>query len=157
MNLSEHFTLAELTKTGTGLANIPPQAATALAQKLCQLLLEPIRAYLGSPIRITSGYRSPEVNAAVGGAATSDHCWDAEGVACDFQCSNLKGTFDWIRLESGLPFDQAILEYGKIPDSATDDCIHISYRTNPRRLAMTGQTNNRSKYQYVEVRELEGA
>ena len=153
MNLSEHFTLEELTVTSTGLPNIPPEPAIELAKQLCILILEPIRERWG-PLRITSGYRSPDVNTSVGGSATSSHVWSDDSVACDLQPiqAKLEDVFNWLRLESGLEFDQAILEYGKLPDSTRDDCIHIGFRSHSsRRLAMIGQTNNRAKYQYVEV------
>ena len=153
MKLSEHFTLAEMTRTSTGLPNVPPESALPLVRELCEKVLEPVRDKWG-PLRITSGYRSPAVNSAVGGSATSSHVWSEDSVACDFQSiqARLEDVFEWLRLESSLDFDQAILEYGRLPDSTRDDCIHIGFRShNPRRLAMVGQTNNRSKYQYVEV------
>ena len=66
MNLTEHFTRAEFEKKDP----MPPGVVPTYAA-LCALILEPIRAYTKQPIRITSGYRSPEHNAAVNGAKTS--------------------------------------------------------------------------------------
>lgn len=73
MRLSSHFTLAELTTTGTGLPNDPDPASLARLRVLCDELLEPVRALLGVPLRVTSGFRSPAVNAKIGGAKTSQH------------------------------------------------------------------------------------
>lgn len=154
MRLSEHFNLEEFTRSATadarGLKNDPPLAGVNLARKMCEEILEPIRAKFG-PIKINSGYRSPLVNSAVGGSATSDHVWDEEGVACDttYQVP-LERVFDWIRLESGLPFDQVILERGREERHEHDDTIHIGFRP-ARRQALIGETHNRGKYTSVEV------
>ncbi len=60
--------------------------------------------------------------------------------------------FDWMRLESGLPFDKIILERGRNDEAETDDCVHVQYSSTPRRLAYIGQTHGRGKYTSVEVR-----
>lgn len=73
MQLSPHFALAELTRTSTGLPNEPDAEARARLVLLCTHVLEPVRALLGVPLRVTSGYRSPAVNAAIGGARQSQH------------------------------------------------------------------------------------
>ena len=88
MKLTEHFTLEELTRSDTArvkrMNNTPSVADSANLLKLCQQILEPIREAYGHPIQITSGYRSPKVNAAVGGAKTSQH---QKGEAADITCS----------------------------------------------------------------------
>lgn len=73
MNLSPHFTLAELTGTGTGLPNTPGSNHIDNLRLLAGLVLEPLRVLRGGPLKVTSGYRSPEVNAAIKGSRTSDH------------------------------------------------------------------------------------
>ena len=77
MNLSPHFTLAEMTASQTaarhGLDNTPPPEMVGHLVLLCEQILEPARAALG-PLRVTSGYRSPLVNSRVGGSRTSAHC-----------------------------------------------------------------------------------
>ena len=83
MNLSQHFTLGELTRSATadrlGLDNTaPPELVPRLM--LVAEMLERIRSTLGVPITVTSGYRSPPVNRAVGGVTSSDH---AQGHAAD--------------------------------------------------------------------------
>jgi hypothetical protein len=81
MRLSSHFTLAELTRTSTGLYNIPGDIERARLVTLCTAAMEPIREALGVPIRITSGYRSQAVNSKIGGASASQH---KIGEAADF-------------------------------------------------------------------------
>lgn len=84
MRLSPHFTLRELVASPTaerlGIANVPTLEVVANLQRLTREL-EKVRALTGQPLRINSGYRSPELNAAVGGHPASAH---QEGRAADF-------------------------------------------------------------------------
>lgn len=77
MMLSQHFALSELHASQTavrrGLDNAPPPAVRAELQRLVDLILQPLRTDLNRPIVVSSGYRSPAVNAAIGGAAGSAH------------------------------------------------------------------------------------
>lgn len=84
MKLTPHFTLAELVASNKAtvlkLDNTPPASVMASLRTTAEML-ERIRATLGQPIIVTSGYRSPAVNRAVGGVSSSDHIW---GQAADF-------------------------------------------------------------------------
>lgn len=77
MKLSEHFELAEFLVSETaarrGISNEPTPEVIENLRQLCQLVLQPLRIKLGRPIVITSGYRSPALNRAVGGSPTSHH------------------------------------------------------------------------------------
>jgi len=82
MSLSENFTLGELLRSDTAERheklkqeqyNPPPEIVENL-QYLARTALQPIRSLLGSPLRISSGYRCPGINELVGGSATSQHC-----------------------------------------------------------------------------------
>jgi zinc D-Ala-D-Ala carboxypeptidase len=108
MNLSPHFTLAELTRTSSGVANVPNAAETKALEALCSSLLEPVRSKFG-PVSIHSGYRSKAVNEAIGGSKTSQHM---KGEAADFHCAaaKLEDVMRWIVTESGLKYGQVILE-----------------------------------------------
>ncbi len=115
MKITEHFTLEELSFSEAaarlGLDNTPMQAViTNLG--LVAAVMERIRTLLGDrPIVVHSGYRSAEVNQAVGGVATSAHC---RGMACDFVCPAF-GTPAEVALailRSDIEYDQLILEYG---------------------------------------------
>lgn len=125
--LSEHFTLEEMVisqiATRKGLDNTPPPEELKNLRALCVKLLEPIRALAGNPIVVSSGYRSPAVNKAVGGAKSSQHVL---GQAADITCPALgqKKFFDLIR-KSGLPFDQVIDEF--------EQWVHVSHRRDPRK------------------------
>jgi len=115
MKITEHFTLEELSFSEAaarlGLDNTPMQAViTNLG--LVAAVMEGIRTLLGDrPIVVHSGYRSAEVNQAVGGVATSAHC---RGLACDFVCPAF-GTPAEVALailRFDIEYDQLILEYG---------------------------------------------
>ena len=77
MQLSEHFELAEFLVSETaarrGIANEPTLEIIENLRRLCQLVLEPLRVKLARPVVITSGYRSPALNRAIGGSPTSHH------------------------------------------------------------------------------------
>ncbi len=109
VHLSPHFTVGELTTTNTGLPNDPDIPARYALKALCSAVLEPWRESVGR-IRVTSGFRSPQVNAAVGGKSSSQH---ARGEAADVVLMDHGRLAAWQRLvemaEHGLPVDQAIL------------------------------------------------
>ena len=127
MKLSANFSLAELTKTNVRqFDNTPSMQVIDNLQVLVDSVLQPIRNKFG-PVTVTSGYRSPEVNKAIGGSATSDHCF---GFAADFEVAGVdnKELARWVA--DNLKFKQLILEfYTKgVPDSGW---VHVSYdKTN---------------------------
>lgn len=112
---SEHFTKLEMRASDTaarkGIDNTPPPEVEADLRVLCAGYLEPLRARFG-PVRITSGFRCPELNAEIGGSSSSAHM---DGRAADLQPLQagvtLRHVTDWI-VASWLPFDQVIFEYG---------------------------------------------
>lgn len=113
MRLTPHFRLSELTYSDTAVSlgnkNIPTKEHLANLQELAKTL-ERVRKVLGNnAIIISSGYRNPEVNKAVGGSPTSDH---ANGLAADFSCpgyGSVQMVCEAIR-DSGIKFDQLIFE-----------------------------------------------
>jgi hypothetical protein len=115
MKISEHFTLEELcfseAAARLGLDNTPTPAVIANL-RLTAVVMEQIRTLLGGgAIVVHSGYRSPAVNKAIGGVATSAHC---SGLACDFVCPAFGEPVKVAQaiLASDIDYDQLILEYG---------------------------------------------
>ena len=151
MRLSKNFVLSEITHSNTakrlGIDNDPTKKHLQNMQRLVDLLLQPLRDALG-PIRISSGYRNPSLNRAIGGSPKSQHC---KGEALDLQFWRggemfNKEIYEWI-LQSDLEFDQMINEF----DFAW---IHISLKEKNNRnqvLEAYKDEDNDTKYKYAEV------
>lgn len=127
MKLTNNFTLEELTKSETalrrGLDNTPTDDVVANLRILSEKVLQPVRDHFAKGVKVNSGYRAPEVNAAVGGSKTSDHCL---GMAADIEIPGLPNAelAQWI--EANLEYTQLILEFYTpgVPDSGW---VHVSY------------------------------
>ena len=127
MNLTKNFTLHELTKSETalrlGLSNEPGEAEIKNLTTLCEKVLQPVRDHFGKGVKVNSGFRHPDVNKAVGGSTTSDHC---KGFAADIEIPGIANAelAQWIA--DNLEFRQLILEFYTpgIPDSGW---VHVSY------------------------------
>jgi len=137
--MTKNFSLAELTKTNTGLPNALPDHLKENLQALADNVLQPARDALGA-IQVTSGYRSPEVNAKIGGSKTSQHCL-AQAADLKFKGGN-DVLFNWIK--DNTDFDQLIWEFG------TDDApswVHVSYSPRHRKQVLKAKKiNGRTKY-----------
>ena len=109
MKLTPHFTLAEMTRTSTGVPNVPTAADLCRLRAVCSAVLEPWRERVG-PLRVSSGYRSMRVNDAVGGSVKSQHL---KGEAADVVPLRMERRKAWLVLvemvRAGLPVDQAII------------------------------------------------
>jgi|SRR5689334_9636890 len=158
MMLSTHFSREEMEHEyhdGNGLLVLDriPEELVPQYITFCKDVLEPIWVHFGKPMHITSGWRSEAHNAAVGGVPGSDHIATPYRIAADFNIPGvlLITVFDWIRLHSGILFDQVILERGGHDGSEADDCIHISWRVHNRRMALEGATQNKAGYIAREV------
>lgn len=131
MNLSEHFTQAELTLSETaarrGIDNTPDAFILANLKTLAGEL-EKVRALVGRPVNVTSGYRSPALNKAIGGALNSAHM---QGLAADINVNGYTPRQLALKIrDSDLMFDQLILEY--------DNWVHFGLSLGaPRRELLT--------------------
>lgn len=148
MQLSKNFSLQELTKsqqgTRLGLNNTPSDTVINNLQGLVNSILQPLRDMLGKPISISSGYRSFELNTAIGGSRTSEHCF---GYAADIEVPGMdnKELFDLIK--KNFKFTQLILEFYQegIPDSGW---VHVSMNpTNLKNQSLLAvKQNNKTVY-----------
>ena len=129
MNLSRNFTLAELTRTSTGLPNYPGPVIEASLGALCVGCLEPIREILGVPMHVNSGYRSATVNVAIGGAKGSQHML---GEACDFTAPSYPGN-----MRDAMTALVAAVKDGRLVVDQmiyySSGFIHVSYRRGTNR------------------------
>jgi zinc D-Ala-D-Ala carboxypeptidase len=115
MKLSEHFELAEFLVSETaarrGIDNEPTPEVIENLRRLCQLVLQPLRVKLDRPVIITSGYRSPALNRAVGGSMTSHHM---QGRAADLIVPGLTAlAVCQTAQQMKLPCVQIIHEFGR--------------------------------------------
>ena len=150
IRLSQHYTLGEMTRTGTGIPNIPSRVSIENLRNICENWLEELRRryneryvfeeggrrkeegeyYKGrkeaaepeeteeaeEPIVITSGYRSPEVNRAVGGSPTSNHL---TGCAVDIRCAGVEQAIRYTAIlldiadEWEQDFDELLTEHNR--------------------------------------------
>lgn len=125
--LSEHFALREFITSTTAIRrnidNTPSDVIIERLRQLCTHVLEPLRQRFGM-LRITSGYRSPKLNRAVGGATNSQHL---RGEAADIHVTSSDVTRKIIDyLAQNLDFDQAILEHNRRTGARW---LHLSYTT----------------------------
>jgi len=127
MQLSDHFTLSEFTKSSTaerhGIANEPGSMEVENLIMVCDQILEPVRNHYGIPFTPNSGFRSLELNRKIGSSDNSQH---VKGEAVDFEVPGIPNKELALWAKDNCEFDQLILEFYKegIPDSGW---VHCSY------------------------------
>lgn len=142
----KYFTINELCVSGSypRMVEIPKQGSSEYAnlKNLIERLLDPVRERLGAPVRVTSGYRPPRLNKAVGGASNSNHLY---GCAADIHTGN-DGTDNVKIIESllnlGIVYDECIAEgavFDKSGNLVSCKWVHVALRQN----------NNRRKFIYT--------
>ena len=149
MNLTANFSLHEMTKSETALRkdmpNEPTEADIANLKLLAEKVLQPLRDHYGVGIKVNSGYRSPDVNAAVGGSRTSDHC---KGQAADIEIAGVPNATLAQYIKDSLQYTQLILEFYTpgIPDSGW---VHVSYDANNLKCQTLTATKKDGKTAYL--------
>ena len=151
MNLTENFSLNELTKSQTaerkGIDNTPSTEHQENLRSLCEMILQPIRDHFGQVVSVSSGYRSPELCVAIGSSTKSQH---ASGCAADFEIFGVsnKELADYI--DENLDYDQLILEYWKESDP-NSGWVHCSFNTqgNRKQYLRAYKENGSTKYEPV--------
>ena len=149
MWLSQHFHLSEFTNSNEakrkGITNIPSNEAIDNLVELCENVLEPIRSNFATPVRVSSGYRSPELNVAVGGSKTSQH---TSGMAADIEIMGLDNCVlaEWI--SNNIEFDQLILEFHDHEEGPNDGWVHVSFngRENRRQVLTAKNIDGKTVY-----------
>jgi zinc D-Ala-D-Ala carboxypeptidase len=150
MQLSPHFSDKELGVIGC------EQRIIDNATYICMTLLEPIRQHFNRPINVHDAFRDEAHNRRVGGKTASFHLFDGGHAAADIDVGGdtaptYRQVFDWIRLESKLPFDKVILEHNAAGEDST---VHLQIDRNnpPRRQAFVGGTGSSQQYTFVETK-----
>jgi hypothetical protein len=150
--ISKHVSIKEgvysITATRLGIDNEPNKEQFANMKLLAEEIFEPLRAYVGGPIKINSFFRCPELNKAIGGSSKSQHCY---GQAMDIddtfgRCTNAE-MFEFIK--NHLDFDQMIWEFG---DDDNPNWVHVSYVSpteNRNRCLKAYKENKITKYKII--------
>ena len=125
--ISEHISYKEgvysITATRRGIDNVPNDEQLSNMELIAEKIFEPLRKYVGGPIKINSFFRCPKLNKAIGGSKTSQHC---KGLAIDiddtFGVVANSDMYNYIK--NNLDFDQLIWEFG---DDDNPNWVHVSY------------------------------
>ena len=152
MIISKHISYKEATRSITAkrlsVENTPSEEHVTNMQILAEKVFEPLRTHVGKPICINSMYRSGDLNKAIGGSKTSQHC---KGQAMDIDDTRCKKTnaemYAWIK--DNLNFDQMIWEFG---DDKNPNWVHVSYVNevdNRNRCLLAYKENGKTKYKVI--------
>ena len=150
MNLSRNFTLSELIKSDTairkGINNNPNAEQIEKLKDLSENILQPVRDHFGR-VKITSGFRSPELCHAIGSSVNSQH---SKAEAADFECIGVDNAelFDWIK--SNLQPDQLILEF-HTPGEPNSGWIHCSWVPDQPRASFLWAYRSEGKTKYKPI------
>jgi|TARA_R110002111_G_C5811221_1_gene356215 zinc D-Ala-D-Ala carboxypeptidase len=150
--ISAHISYKEAvysrTATRLDINNDPDDMEVYRMSLIAEEVFEPLRAWVGGPIKINSFFRSPELNTAIGGSTKSQHC---QGQAIDLDDTFGRATnaemYDFIK--EHLDFDQMIWEFG---DDDNPDWVHVSYVSsdkNRNRCLKAYKENGRTKYMVI--------
>ena len=144
-HISDREGVYSTTATRKGLANKPDQFQLANMKLLAEKVFEPLREWVGGPIRINSFFRCKALNKAIGGSTSSQHC---KGQAMDIDDGGCKKTnaemYEWIK--NNLDFDQMIWEFG---DEKNPNWVHVSYvspEENRNRCLKAFKHHGKTKY-----------
>jgi hypothetical protein len=149
MQLSTNLSLAEVTRSETakrkGISNMPTPEHIENFKKLAANIFQPIREHFGKPIIISSGYRSAELNKAIGGSLSSQHS-SGEAIDIDMDGTDItnKQIFDYIK--DNLTFDQMIAEF---PKQGNPDWVHVSFaanRSQRKQILVAKKVNGKTTY-----------
>ena len=151
MKISEHLSLAELTRSESakrnGISNMPTADHLENLKVLAEKVFEPIRNHFNVPIHISSGYRSKELNSKIKGSSLTSQHSKGEAIDIDMDGSGTitnKQVFEYIK--NNLVFDQLIFEFGTFENP---DWVHVSYSNGGKQrkeVLKAYKVNNVTKY-----------
>ena len=150
--ISQHITYTEAIYSNTakrrGIDNTPSPSQVETMKITADKIFEPLRSWVGGPIKVTSMFRSPDLNTAIGGSKTSQHM---KGQAMDlddvYGYKTNAEMYHWIK--ENLNFDQLIWEFGT---NVNPNWIHVSYvndEDNRNRCLKAYRKNGKTKYKVI--------
>mgnify|MGYP003123882434 FL=1 len=147
-HISDREGVYSTTATRRGIDNTPDKEHLDNMKLLAEKIFEPLRKWVGGPIRINSFYRGPELNKAIGGSSKSQHC---KGQAMDIDDTGCHKTnaemYAWIK--DNVDFDQMIWEFG---DDKNPNWVHVSYvspEENRNRCLKAYREDGKTKYMVI--------
>jgi zinc D-Ala-D-Ala carboxypeptidase len=150
--ISEHISYREGTKSNTaarlGIDNTPRKYEVTNMVGVAYNVFEPLRKYVGGPIRINSFYRCEELNRAIGGSSRSQHC-EGRAIDLDDTLGHKTNAEMYQYIKDNLSFDQLIWEFG---DDTNPDWIHVSYvhpNENRKRCLRAERINGKTSYRVI--------
>jgi hypothetical protein len=157
--ISEHVSLKEAIKSNTatrlGIDNMPDNETLITIQITAKKIFEPLRSFTNEPIYISSFYRSPELNTAIGGSKNSQHCKGEAIDIDDVYGKKFKNRDYFNYIKNHLLFDQLIWEFGDDPNDpeGNPDWVHVSYKLedtkNRLRILQAYRENGKTKYKII--------
>ena len=147
-HISDKESVYSRTALRLGIDNTPTVKHKDNMIKLAEEIFEPLRAYVGGPIKINSFYRSPELNKAIGGSSKSQHC-HGQAIDLDDTFGRMTNAEMYEFIKEHLDFDQMIWEFG---DDENPNWVHVSYvseEKNRNRCLQAYKENNKTKYKII--------
>lgn len=149
IRISKHISIKEATRSNTaerlGIDNFPDSSTLVNMQALAENVFEPLRRHFEHPIYITSFYRSPELNKAIGGSSKSQHC-KGQAIDIDDVIGNSTNAEFFNYIKDNLEFDQLIWEFG---NDNNPSWVHVSYNASNNRGNILKATKEAGKTKYT--------
>ena len=150
--ISEHISYKEsvysITATRRGINNIPDDEQLTNMELVAEEVFEPLREWVGGPIKINSFFRCPKLNKAIGGSSKSQHCYgQAIDIDDTFRKASNADMYNYIK--EHVDFDQLIWEFG---DNKNPDWVHVSYvspEENRNRCLKAYRDKGKTKYKVI--------
>ena len=136
------------TATRLNIDNTPTEEHKKNMNKLAEEIFEPLRTYVGGPIKINSFYRSPKWNKAIGGSTKSQHC-NGQAIDIDDTFGRMSNAEMYEFIKEHLDFDQIIWEFG---DNNNPNWVHVSYvspQENRNRCLKAYKENGKTNYKII--------
>jgi hypothetical protein len=136
------------TATRRGIDNIPNEKQLYNMKMVAKQIFEPLRAYVGGPIKINSFFRSEELNEAIGGSSKSQHC-KGQAIDIDDTFGRMTNAEMYEFIKNNLSFDQLIWEFGNEENPAWVHVSYVSEEKNRNRCLLAYKENKRTKYKVI--------
>lgn len=152
MKISDHISYSEAIKSNTatrrGIDNTPGDYEITNMVGIAENIFEPLRKWVGGPIKINSMFRCEELNTAIGGSSRSQHC-QGRAIDVDDTFGNKTNAEMFNYIKENLNFDQLIWEFG---DDTNPDWVHVSYvskEENRNRILKASRINGKTTYTII--------